>query len=244
VYNKKTKIVFSEGDKPVEITITNLTANTEYYYRLRYRLENESEFSATAESWFSTQKIANAAFSFGIQGDSHPEREGKMFNPLLYQQTIEKVAALKPDFYFMMGDDFSIDKLIEKNQVSKENVESVYKTQRYYLGNVGKNPPLFLVNGNHEQTAKYLLDGQPNNPAVLAEISKQKYFPLPATNDFYSADKDTVEHIGLLKDYYSFEWGNALFVVIDPYWHSDSAVDNRAGQKKKKQKKSMGHYSG
>jgi hypothetical protein len=32
-----------------------------------------------------------------------------------------------------------------------------------------------------------------------------------------------------LRDYYAFSWGDALFVVIDPYWHSSQTVDNQFG---------------
>jgi len=35
-----------------------------------------------------------------------------------------------------------------------------------------------------------------------------------------------VDGDGLLRDYYAFEWGDALFITIDPYWHSPSTVDN------------------
>jgi hypothetical protein len=90
---------------------------------------------------------------------------------------------------------------------------------------------LFLVNGNHEQAAKYLLDGTPDNPAVFAGNSRNAYYPLPAPDGFYSGDSEPVTYIGLLRDYYAFEWGDALFVTIDPYWHSDVAVDNVAGSK-------------
>jgi hypothetical protein len=38
-----------------------------------------------------------------------------------------------------------------------------------------------------------------------------------------------IENIGLLRDYYAFTWGDALFVVIDPYWHSQQTVDNQFG---------------
>lgn len=50
---------------------------------------------------------------------------------------------------------------------------------------------------------------------------RKKYFPLPYPIGFYSGDKDTVRHIRYLKHYYSFEWENALFVTIDPYWQFD-----------------------
>jgi hypothetical protein len=32
-----------------------------------------------------------------------------------------------------------------------------------------------------------------------------------------------------LRDYYAFTWGDALFVIIDPYWHSTQTVDNTFG---------------
>ncbi len=33
-------------------------------------------------------------------------------------------------------------------------------------------------------------------------------------------------HIGFLCDSYDWAWGDALFVVIDSYWHSPEPVDN------------------
>ncbi len=234
-YNYKTAIVKSSGE-PLVITLNALTPGSQYFYRLNFKNAGEKTFRQSASSWFATQKKSGTAFSFGVQGDSHPEREGKMFNPLLYKQTIDSVAVYQPDFYFLMGDDFSIDKLIERNEVNQTNVENAYLVQRYYLGNAGTNPPLFLVNGNHEQAAKYLLDGTANNAAVLAANSRKKYFPLPVPDQFFSGDTEQQPHIGLLSDYYAFEWGNALFVVIDPYWHSDSVVDNKAGHDKIKKR--------
>lgn len=55
----------------------------------------------------------------------------------------------------MMGDDFSIDRLLTNNKADKENVEKAYLAQRSFLGNSGNMPPLFLINGNYEQAAKY-----------------------------------------------------------------------------------------
>lgn len=236
-YRNKTAAFSTENSDPIEITITGLTPGATYYYRLNFRKKGETNFTSTAESWFATQKSRTTAFSFGVQGDSHPEREGKMFHPQLYRQTLEHVAGHKPDFYFLMGDDFNIDKLLADNNATRENVEPVYKVQRHYLGQAGTNPPLFLVNGNHEQATGYLLDGSPANAAVQAGLARKKFFPLPGPGNFYGGDKDTVAHVGLLKDYYSFEWGNALFVVIDPYWHSPVPVDNqpsKEGEEKKK----------
>lgn len=236
-YSSKSPVEGSLTGQPVELTLSGLKADTRYYYRLSYRVPGQNEFTRTAESWFSTQRSVGTEFSFGVQGDSHPERAGKMFSSAYYHQTIRNVSAAQPDFYFMMGDDFSLDRLIASNTVSQSAVESIYKVQRYYLGNSGTNPPLFLVNGNHEQAARYLLNGTDQNAAVQAALARKKYFPLPSPDGFFSGDKDTVAHVGLLKDYYAFEWGSALFVVIDPYWHSETAVDNQPGSEEGKKKK-------
>jgi hypothetical protein len=93
---------------------------------------------------------------------------------------------------------------------------------------VGCSPQIFLVNGNHEQAARYLLDGTASNPAILAETARMRYFPQPVPDGFYTGDP--VEHLGLPGDYYAWNWGDALLVVIDPYWHSAVAVDNVAGK--------------
>ena len=116
-----------------------------------------------------------------------------------------------------------------KVQLSQSSVDAVYLNQRNYLGSVGSDSPVFLVNGNHEEAARYLLDGTPDNAAVYAGTSRMKFFPQPVPDGFYTGDNEAVEYVGLPGDYYAWTWGDALFVVIDPYWHSQVAVDNVAG---------------
>ena len=152
-----------------------------------------------------------------------------MFDSNLYTVMMNNVKNYKLDFFFTLGDDFSIEDLIEKNQLSQQAVNQVYTSQRKYLGLIGSSSSLFLVNGNHEQAAKYLLDRTTNNAAVYSGRARTQYYPLPAPSTFYSGDTEQVQGIGLLRDYYAWEWGNALFVVIDPYWHSSVPVDNVAG---------------
>ena len=226
-YIKSSETKMSANGEPIEIEVTGLDENTDYYYRVNYK--TSSDYIKGEEYSFTTARPKGTTFTFAVQGDSHPERNGKMFNPELYKQTMNNVLLDNPDFYFTIGDDFSIEKLIEKDTLSEELVDRVYLNQRNYLGIIGSSIPLFLVNGNHEQAAKYLLDGTPNNPAILAANSRIKNYPLPEPNGFYSGDLEEVEFVGKLRDYYAFEWGDALFVTLDPYWHSDVPVDNVAG---------------
>jgi hypothetical protein len=153
-----------------------------------------------------------------------------MFGAELYTRTLQAVAAERPEFYLTMGDDFSVDTL---NKVSAETVEERYLLQLPYLSVVGQSSPLFLVNGNHEQAARYLLDGTPDNVAVWAQNARNKYYPQPAPDGFYTGNAEEVPHIGLLRNYFAWEWGDALFVTIDPYWSSPVPVDNVFGNNAK-----------
>jgi hypothetical protein len=122
--------------------------------------------------------------------------------------------------------------LIGKGAATKENVEKIYKTHRDWLTIPGSTTSIFLVNGNHEQAAAYLLDGSATSPAVLAGNARNKFYPLPAPSSFYNGNSTEIPGVGLPRDYYSWSWGDALFVTLDPYWHSAAAVDNVAGDEK------------
>ena len=231
----KTKFVGKSDTKnvetitPVVFDLVNLVSSSKVYYRLRYKLASASAYSVGTTLSFSTAKSAGKAFAFTVQGDTHPERAGKMFNAELYTVAMQNIVSQQPDFHILLGDDFSIDPLIGKNQASQANVEKVYSTHRDWLAISGGTVPIFLVNGNHEQAAQYLLDGTATNPAVLAGNARLKYFPLPINDGFYSTDASLVDHVGNPRDYYSWTWGDATFITLDPYWHSKSAVDNVAG---------------
>lgn len=217
------------ANNPVVFDLTNLKANQKYFYRVRSKQSSDKLYSTGKSNTFQTKRDTGKSFTFSIHGDTHPERAGKMFNSDLYYVTMGNVAKQGNDFHIMMGDDFSIDPLIGKGQATQDNVEKIYRTQRNWLGVIGPTTPLYLVNGNHEQAAQYLLDGSTSNPAVLAGNARNKYYALPAPDNFYTGDLSDVPGVGKLRDYYSWQWGDAQFITLDPYWHSKYAVDNVAG---------------
>ena len=231
-YSGKTKGNSLAGGEPFVFEISNLKSNARVFYRLRFKSKDTKNFGVGKQFSFMTARSPGSTFSFTVQGDTHPERVGKMFRSDLYYVTMANIAAQLPDFHILMGDDFSIDPLIGKGQANKANVEKIYKTHRDWLTVPGSTTSIYLVNGNHEQAAAYLLDGTNSNPAVLAGNARNKFYPLPAPNQFYSGNTQEVPSVGLPRDYYSWTWGDALFITLDPYWHSPSAVDNVAGDEK------------
>ena len=220
VYTAQTAPQTTLAGQSLETLIDGLQPNTRYYYRLRYG----NAATTGPEQTFTTQRAAGSLFTFAIQGDSHPERVNNQFDAALYTRTLLSAAADKPDFFMTIGDDFSVDQL---TTVNAETVRALYINQRQWLGLVGA--PVFLVNGNHEQASMANLNGTAANVAVWAQTSRNAYYPQPAPDAFYTGDAEPVEFIGPLRDYYAFTWGDALFVVIDPYWHSPQTVDNQYG---------------
>lgn len=214
----------------LELQLDGLRPDSQHFYQLHYRpAGSEQAFTAAEVQAFHTQRAPGSSFIFELQGDSHPERP-QQFDPSLYAQTLRAAAADAPDFYITMGDDFSVDTLAERSAAS---VRQRYLLQRPFLALIGQRAPLFLVNGNHEQAAAANHDGSPDNVAVWAQTARNTLFPQPAPDGFYSGNSQPVPHIGLLRNYFAWTWGDALFVVIDPYWHSQGVVDNALGSRDK-----------
>ena len=222
-YDRQTAALALTAGTPLELGLDGLSGDQRYYYRLYFQPAGETAAGPTEEYSFHTARPAGSTFTFCVQGDSHPEREGIEFDPDLYRRTLLTAAADNPDFYLTMGDDFSVDTL-DPLTVNAAQVTARYTLQRPYLGLIGHNSPVFLVNGNHEQAARYLLDGTADNVAVWAQNARNSTYSQPAPDGFYTGNTEQVPSIGLLRNYYAWIWGDALFVVIDPYWSSPGCV--------------------
>jgi len=62
---------------------------------------------------------------------------------------------------------------------------------------------------------------------VVAANERKLYYPNPYPNSFYSGNDSAENFVGLRENYYAWEWGDALFMVIDPYWYTK--ISQRAG---------------
>lgn len=223
-FDGKTKGVTLPAGTPTELPLAGLTANTRYFYRLVTRKPGGGEFKTAAEGRLHTQRKAGSSFTFCVQGDSHPERPF-MSDPALYARTLQHAAQSDPDLYFCMGDDFSVDKV---RTVDADHLAAPYLLQRPFLGLVASSASLYLVNGNHEQASlfNYAQADERHEVAVGVQTARNAFFPMPATDGIYTGNPNEVKGIGLLRDHFAWTWGDALFVVLDNYWHSPALVDS------------------
>ena len=202
-FDQKTDVVKSINGTSIEIILNNLSPNTEYYYRINYELSEESNFKTKSIDSFMTQRAEGNSFIFDVQADPHMDGHS---DSSVYKTTLNSEARDKPDFLIDLGDDF----MTEKFATTSEQVNRRYLELRSYYDIPGSNTPLFLVNGNHEGEFGWLFNSvNKDNDAYWALNARKTYYPNPIPNEFYSGSID--------ENYYSWKWGDALFVVLDPY---------------------------
>jgi hypothetical protein len=211
-YTAQTATTRLKAGQPVELTLTGLLPDSSVYYRLRYRATGKATFQAALEQSFRTQRSVASAFTFDVEADPHVDIDRKT-QPSLLRQELANVKADRPDFLVDLGDTFLGDKFA----TSYSQLAAQYANVRSYFGITGPSVPLFLVNGNHEGEAGWLLDGTADNLAVWAANARKLYYPEPSAGTFYSASTVKEPFVGTRNSYYAWEWGDALFVVLDPY---------------------------
>jgi uncharacterized repeat protein (TIGR02543 family) len=228
-YTWQTSNATATGGEPHEVVIAGLDPNTQYYYRMRYHLPGETDWVERSEHSFWTQRAKGSTFIFTIIADSHA-----MYNAQ-YQQAIQNVANDHPDFHFDLGDTFMTDGDTNQDQVNQE-----YLAQRnpLYMDGIGHSAPIFLASGNHENEEGWNLDDTPYSIAVGSVKARKLYYPTPIEDGFYSGNTDPLTALDpatygdqYREDYYAWEWGDALFVVIDPFQYTmDLSYSPTAGE--------------
>lgn len=195
--------MFKAGE-PVEIVLPNLRANTRYFYEFRSAQSTGGSFS------FHTARPPGSPFTFTITADSHLDEHS---DPATYQRTLDNALADAPDFHMDLGDTFMTGKHPDRAAAAKQ-----YLAQRFYLGRLCRSAPLFFVLGNHDGESPRGHDSDSESLAVWSNLTRKRYFPNPVPDSFYKGNANPHPEAGLLQDYYSWEWGDALFVVLDPFW--------------------------
>jgi hypothetical protein len=219
-YSNKTASTVASKDTPMEVDFTNLATNTQYYYRTRYRTNGlTSQYLSGREHSFHTQRPAGSTFTFAIEADPHLDSNS---DTAAYSLTLHNILSKNPDFLLDLGDTFFSEKQPLKDQAT---VTSRHLLYRPLFGIPCPSVPLYLSTGNHEGESGWILDGTANSLPVLASNTRKKYYPNPLPDTFFSGNSKSENFVGLRENYYSWEWGNALFIVLDPYWYTTTKPD-------------------
>ncbi len=217
-YPNSTSVVTSALNEPVVAVMSGLLPETRYYYRTRYRATGTGTFLASSEHTFITQRKPGSKFVFTVEADPHPY-DPKGYHPL-WDICLQNQLNDGADFMLDLGDTFGDDHLVTSgNPYTTTQIQQLMLDNRPHFGLVCHSLPFFFCEGNHEgESGYYLLQTPPNNIAVYETLWRKKYYSNPEPDGFYSGN-NTVEDFGMGKpeNYYAFQWGDALFVVIDAW---------------------------
>lgn len=214
-YPSATPAIVAQAGVPDEVEVVGLVPDTRYYYRLRYRPVGGGAFSASPEFSFHTQRAPGASFTFTVEADEHLYDKKGVEN--LYRITLANEALDAPDFMLSLGDIFGDDH--EPYTITSGALDTLHYNYRPLLGAITHSVPFYVCLGNHEgENDFYLAQNPPNNLGVLGTQWRKVYYPNPFPNDFYSGNTAVEPYgIGYPENYYSWTWGDALFVVLDVY---------------------------
>ncbi len=220
-YTDSTTPISYTANEPIKVVIGALTPDTKYYYRMVYRENGGSTWVERDKHSFHTQRSPGKTFTFTVTSDSHVNI--MLGSDSLWQQTLSNVANENTDFHLDLGDTFAMDDV-----TTESGARQAYLFQRssVFFGRISHSVPIFLAPGNHEEEEGWHLDdtGNPEtSKPVLGTNARKRYFPNPIPDDFYTGNTDTYSALDgdhLHEDYYAWTWGDALFVVIDPFWYT------------------------
>ncbi|MFZ4751691.1 MAG: metallophosphoesterase, partial [Phycisphaerales bacterium] len=219
---QQTAPVAVPADRVASVELKGLEPGTMYSYRVGLLRDAGSGRDARVPAWgetafFRTRPGPGTPFTFAIQADSHLDAN---VNPKAYEQTVRNIRADRPDLFMDLGDTFMTD----KRGQDYERTLPQYDAQRYYFGIACENAALFMILGNH--------DGEKGDVGRgIAEWSYNQRvarFPAP-TIDGAMYTGDTSFEDGRGSHYYAFEWGDALFIVLDPFWHTTERTRGGGG---------------
>lgn len=226
VYSGKTDTVSVTANEPLLTLLSSLKPDTPYHYRMVYRRSGANTWTPREAHTFHTQRPAGSTFTFTVASDSHISIT-PFGNAALYQAMLQSLGRDNPDFHLDLGDTFSMDTVRTQEQANTN-----YLAARAFFGLISPSIPVFIVLGNHEQEEGWHL-AESNNLAetqpVLSVNARKRYYPNPnpLLSSFYTGNTNktsrgtqAISGDHLLEDYYAFQWGDAMFVAIDPYWYS------------------------
>ena len=209
---------------PYEAVLEGLLPDRRYAYRVRSRAAGSSATGASAEHAFHTQRAPGSTFTFTVVADSHLFT-AEHCNPERYALTLANARDDAPDFHLDLGDTFRSDTITKNPQdLTYAKVYERAAAHRPYFGILTHSAPLFLVQGNHD--SEYLWytradSGQNPQLPLWATNARKALYPNPFPDGFYSGDTTAQPGVegGWRESSYAWEWGDALFVVLDTYWN-------------------------
>lgn len=200
--------------------MSGLQADTKYYYRMLYRRPGDTITTYRPEYTFHTQRAPGSRFTFVVEADPHDDANS---DTALYRLCLLNQKSDNPDFMIDLGDFLMTDKLNDAtHHVPYDTIPYRCKIYRDFYSTSGNSVPMYYALGNHEGEEGWYLNGTANSVAVWDAQVRKQYFLNPEPDNFYTGDTTNYQYIGKRETYYAWQWGDALYIVLDPFWYTNT----------------------
>ena len=217
-----------QAGEPLELTVDGLQPDAAYRWKLSFTASGASTAVDSPEYRWQTARRIGSTYTFTIQADSHLDENSDL---AIYQRTLDNIPLSMPDFHIDLGDTFMTEKhstplsAVVSPAPSASVVNTRYIQERGHFARFGHSVPLFLVNGNHDAELGWAYSGQADSLPVWATQARKRYFLNPLPGAFYSGDLNVEPYTGERAAWYAWRWGDAQFIVLDPFWNSRAAAN-------------------
>ena len=187
-----------------EVAISGLAVNTLYNYQIGYSVPTTFNFPTDAQTFFKTALPIGTTtdFTAWVTGDFGTGNTGQLDvrNSYLNYANNPTPLAKKADIWLWLGDNAYADGTPNEYTAT---VFSIYP-------DIMKNTPIFSSVGNHDYAN---FGDSPGKPHPLPYHDNHEYFKvfsMPTTAQLGGVASNT-------KRYYSYDYGNVHFIVLDSY---------------------------
>lgn len=217
-----------QAGEPLEVVVEGLQPDADYRWKLSFTAAGAAGAVDSSEYRWQTARRAGSTFTFTIQADSHLDENSDL---AIYRRTLDNVPLSMPDFHIDLGDTFMTEKhsapltAVVSPAASASVVNARYIQERGHFARIGHSVPIFLVNGNHDAELGWAYNGQADSLPIWATQARKRYFLNPLPGAFYSGDLNVEPYTGERAAWYAWRWGDAQFIVLDPFWNSRATAN-------------------
>ena len=184
--------------------VGGLAAGTAYEYRVLMATSGE-DLTSVAEGRFTTQRVGEVGFTAALTADPHTGSFPDGSSPVrVLDDVVRNVQRDRPDFVIGLGDNVAWATSRDYPQVDDFGATLAYTMYRRHIAPLSVSCPHFGLIGNWEGESGKVL---PESAALMATV-RRRFAPNPDDLTYPQGGSPN-------EDYYAFDWGPVLFVVLN-----------------------------
>lgn len=185
-------------------TLEGLTASTTYEYRVMTAVPG-GDLAAVSRGRFTTQRTGEQGFSAALITDAHTGSFVDGSGPVeVLDEVVRNVRRDRPDFVIALGDNVAWTRSRARPQQDEMGAIRAYTMYRRHIAPLSMSSPHFGLIGNWEGESGKL----PADSTALTANVRRRFLPNPNHLTYPQGGSSN-------EDYYAFEWGVVLFVILN-----------------------------